>query len=182
MEEQRWRKWETVGLFAVLIAGNLLHFVYSWSGDSPAVAALAAVNESTWEHMKLLITPWIIWSLVSLLFQRGSDRPVAAARMLGLLAGMAAIPTLYYTCRGITGQNEALVNVLLFQAAVLLAFWVSCYVQKHRLLQGRRWQGLGVAVLLGVWLVTVLWTYHPPALPLFMDPLTGRAGIPRSKP
>ncbi|MBO4854101.1 MAG: hypothetical protein J5482_03005 [Oscillospiraceae bacterium] len=178
MEDTRWRTWETAGLYAVLIAGNLMHFVYGWSGGNPVIAALAAVNESTWEHMKLLITPWIIWSLVSLLFQRGSDRPVAAARALGLLTGMTAIPVLYYTYRGATGQNATLVNVLIFQVAVLLACCVSYEVQKHCLLSGKIWQRVGVAVLLIVWFVTILWTFYPPAIPLFADPRTGLTGIP----
>ena len=64
MAEKRWRTWETVGLLVVLAAGNLLHFVYDWTGQSPIAAPLAAVNESTWEHMKLFITPWVLWSLV----------------------------------------------------------------------------------------------------------------------
>lgn len=59
MAEKRWRTWETVGLLVVLAAGNLLHFVYDWTGQSPIAAPLAAVNESTWEHMKLFITPWV---------------------------------------------------------------------------------------------------------------------------
>ena len=61
MAEKRWRTWETVGLLVVLAAGNLLHFVYDWTGQSPIAAPLAAVNESTWEHMKLFITPWGRW-------------------------------------------------------------------------------------------------------------------------
>ena len=64
MAEKRWRTWETVGLLVVLAAGNLLHFIYDWTGQSPIAAPLAAVNESTWEHMKLFITPWVLWSLV----------------------------------------------------------------------------------------------------------------------
>ena len=51
MADRRWRKWELAGLFLTLIFGNLLHFVYDWSGQSIAAAVFAAVNESTWEHM-----------------------------------------------------------------------------------------------------------------------------------
>lgn len=40
-------KWEWIGLVFTLIAGNLLHFVYEWSGEIPLVGAVSAVNEST---------------------------------------------------------------------------------------------------------------------------------------
>ena len=48
MSDRRWRKWELTGLFVTLIFGNLLHFVYNWSGKDRIVAAFAATNESTW--------------------------------------------------------------------------------------------------------------------------------------
>ncbi|MFQ9054171.1 MAG: DUF6512 family protein [Oscillospiraceae bacterium] len=57
MSDRKWRTWEVLGLIFVLAAGNLLHFVYEWCGESPIAGGLASVNESTWEHMKLLTTP-----------------------------------------------------------------------------------------------------------------------------
>lgn len=57
MKERHWLRWEVAGLFVVIAAGNLLHFVYEWSGESPVAAVFSGVNESTWEHMKLLAVP-----------------------------------------------------------------------------------------------------------------------------
>ena len=57
--------WE-LGAFAASAAlGTLLHFVYEWSGGSPWAAAVSAVNESTWEHMKILYTAIFAVSLCS---------------------------------------------------------------------------------------------------------------------
>ena len=61
---QKWRTWEMAGLFAALLLGNTLHFVYDWTGQARWAAYLAATNESTWEHMKLLAVPWVLFSLV----------------------------------------------------------------------------------------------------------------------
>ena len=41
----------------VMILGTLLHFTYEWSGGNLLVASFSAVNESTWEHLKLLFYP-----------------------------------------------------------------------------------------------------------------------------
>lgn len=177
MAEKRWRTWETVGLLVVLAAGNLLHFVYDWTGQSPIAAPLAAVNESTWEHMKLFITPWVLWSLVECIALRGHGA-LLPARGLGLLAGLAAIPALFYTYQGILGRGIMWVDVLIFQLAVLLAFWVSWSVQARRVLDGPLWQILGGVTLLAVWGLAIWWTYAPPQLPLFVDPTDGSRGIP----
>ncbi|HVB45893.1 MAG TPA: DUF6512 family protein [Streptosporangiaceae bacterium] len=41
----------------IVVAGTLLHFVYAWSGRTLAVGLLSPVNESVWEHTKLLVIP-----------------------------------------------------------------------------------------------------------------------------
>ena len=46
---QKWHTWETAGLFAVILLGNTLHFVYDWTGQARWAAFISAVNESTWE-------------------------------------------------------------------------------------------------------------------------------------
>ena len=87
--DRKWRTWETAGLFVVILLGNTLHFVYDWTGQARWAAYVSAVNESTWEHMKLLFVPWLLWTAAQCIGLR-SLRP-AAPRAVGLLAGMAAV-------------------------------------------------------------------------------------------
>ena len=105
-------------------------------------------------------------------------RALLPARGLGLLTGLAAIPALFYTYQGILGRGIMWVDVLVFQLAVLLAFWVSWSVQARRVLDGPVWQILGGVTLLAVWGLAIWWTYAPPQLPLFVDPTDGSRGIP----
>ena len=58
------RRWEIVGFAATGLVGTLLHFVYGWSDGSRVAAAFSAVNESTWEHMKLLFLPYFVFAVV----------------------------------------------------------------------------------------------------------------------
>ena len=167
-----------MGLLVVLAAGNLLHFVYDWTGQSPIAAPLAAVNESTWEHMKLLVIPWVVWSLAEAVVLRDSRRPMLLARAIGLLAGVVLIPTVYYTYTGALGVSSMIVDVLLFQAAVLLGAWVSWRIMAGGKGSGLLWSVLGLLLLLGVWALFVWWTYDPPVLPIFIDPTNGTTGLP----
>lgn len=178
MADRKWRKWELAGLFVTLILGNLLHFVFDWSGENRIVAAFAAVNESTWEHMKLLVIPWVVWSLVEAVVLRDSRRPVLLARAMGLLAGVLLIPTVYYTYTGALGVSSMIVDVLLFQVAVLLGAWVSWQIMAGGKVTGLLWSVLGLLILLGVWALFVWWTYDPPVLPIFTDPANGTVGLP----
>ena len=59
MENGCW-KWWIGGFLFTSAAGTALHFAYEWSGENVVVGAVAAVNESTWEHMKLLFIPLLL--------------------------------------------------------------------------------------------------------------------------
>lgn len=179
MSDRKWRTWEVMGLFTTLVLGNLLHFVYDWTGQNTVAAAFAAVNESTWEHMKLLAVPWIVWSLIEWLALRGQGGNVLSARAAGLLAGLVLIPAAFYTYQGVLGQNIDWVNILIFQTAVLLAFTVSWVMRSKECLSDKRWQAMGLVILLLVWALFVWWTYRTPQLAVFTDPMTGRAGLPQ---
>jgi hypothetical protein len=47
--------WQLAGFAATSLGGTLLHFLYEWLGEAVWIAPLSGVNESTWEHMKLLL-------------------------------------------------------------------------------------------------------------------------------
>ena len=79
---------------------------------------------------------------------------------------------------GVIGFHAAVVDVLIFQAAVLLAFWVSTALQKRGTLTAPVWQAAGVLVLAAVSAAFVVWTASPPELPVFIDPTNGTRGIP----
>lgn len=127
-KERERRTLETAGMLFTLLFGNLLHFVYDWTGQAGWAAYLSAVNESTWEHMKLLAVPWLVWTIVTIAVNRCAAS--ALPRAIGLLVGLAAIPALFYTYTGILGKSVGVVNILIFQAAVLLAYFVSASLQR----------------------------------------------------
>lgn len=161
-------------MLLTLLLGNLLHFVYDWTGQASWAAYISAVNESTWEHMKLLAVPWILWTAVTILIERRAD--CAAPRAVGLLTGLILIPALFYTYTGICGKSVDVVNVLIFQAAVLAAWLVSRSLQRRGSLSAPLWQGLGILVQLAVAAAFAVWTVNPPDLPLFVDPTNGSRG------
>ena len=62
--------WQAAGFAAVTFAGTFLHFLYDWTGRNILVSPFSGVNESTWEHMKLLFWPLFLFGLVQRLFSK----------------------------------------------------------------------------------------------------------------
>lgn len=170
--------WELAGFLFVSAAGALLHFVYEWSGGNTLAAAFSAVNESTWEHMKLLFFPMFLFSVVQVIAMGRQYPNFLAVRALSTLTGLVLIPVLFYTYTGVLGRDIMWVDVAIFFLAALAAFALD-----WRLLRRGRWnsgwqQVLGLLVLWGLAFLFVYLTFHPPLPALWRDPVTGGYGIP----
>ena len=57
------KTWQIITVIVCIILGILLHFTYELSGENMIVGLFSAVNESTWEHIKICMTPTFLWSL-----------------------------------------------------------------------------------------------------------------------
>ena len=170
--------WELGGFLFTGALGTLLHFVYEWSGGSLPAACVSAVNESTWEHMKLLFVPMFLYSVAQIGLLGRNYPNLLAVRALGVLTGLALIPVLFYTYTGILGRNINWVDISIFFLADLAAFSLDFALLRRGKLSGRWMQILGLAVLWGLAFCFVWCTFRPPHLPLWRDPVSGIYGIP----
>ena len=175
---KRLNGWSLAGFLAVSALGTLAHFCYEWSGEKLLVGAFCAVNESTWEHMKLLFFPALLFTMVQLAAARERDGALPAARAVGVTAGLALIPTLYYTYTGVWGRHAMWADIAIFYLAAALTFWLDTRLRRRQRLW-KTWQQ--AAGLIWLWVLAFLfvwWTFRPPHIGIFLDPVTGNYGTP----
>ena len=55
--------YQVVGLTFTAFFGTILHFLYEWT-NLILIAPISAVNESTWEHMKLVFIPSFVFAII----------------------------------------------------------------------------------------------------------------------
>nr|WP_326185469.1 DUF6512 family protein [uncultured Oscillibacter sp.] len=170
--------WELWGFLFTGAAGALLHFVYEWSGGSVLTAAFSAVNESTWEHMKLLFFPMFLLSVVQVCALGKTYPNLLAARAVSTLAGLALIPVLFYTYTGVLGFHVMWADVAVFFLADLGAFALDFRLLRRGRFSQPWQQVLGLVALWALAFWFVWCTFRPCALALWRDPVTGRFGIP----
>ena len=170
-------RWQLGGFLFVCAAGTALHFLYQWSGESVAAAPFAAVNESVWEHMKLLFWPMLLWAGAERAVLGGYSRGFWPAKALGTLLGLALIPALYYTYTGALGVSVMWVDIAIFFVAAAAAFLAETRMlaRDWRCRGGARASALVLLLLLSA--AFVLCTVVPPRVPLFRDPVTGFYGL-----
>ena len=166
-----------VGAVLVCVLGSLLHFVYAWTGEWWAAAIFGAVNESTWEHLKIAFWPGLLWAFLrSFFFQRPAST-FWSAHGYGLLTVSILIVSLFYGYTLILGRNFLAADISIFFVSVYLGQTVSvASVPFLGRMPAIRWIGVGLLVI--QILAFSCFTFWPPHAPLFEDPRNGRFGIP----
>ncbi len=167
--------WQAIGFLFVSAGGALLHFVYEWCGESTVVGLFSAVNESTWEHMKLFYFPWLIFAVFQAVLFKGKYDGFWCVKLCGLLLGLLTIPVLYYTYKGVFGVSVDWFNIAIFFIATAVAFWFECWLMRSDCkCRVSDKIALSMIVLLGVAFLVL--TFSPPHIPLFQDPVTKSYG------
>lgn len=154
-------------IFFTMISGSLNHFLYEFSEQNPVTALIAPVNESVWEHMKLLFFPVLLFSLIEYGFRRPAPAAFFGSRFAGVWTGMLSIILLYYGYSGILGKSYVVIDILLFFAGVIITYSTSLKLR-------RRFQSQEPLSIFLLWAFTVLlfffFTCFPPEFPLFLSP------------
>ena len=172
--------WELGGCLWTAAAGTALHFFYDWAGRPAWAAAFSAVNESVWEHMKLLFVPVFLFTLIQL-WAMGRRYPnLPAVRAVTALAGTLLIPTLYYTYTGALGTHVLWADILIFLLTDGVLFCLDCRLLRRGMCSAGWQQVAGLAALWGLVFLFVWCTFRPPLFPLWRDMTTGRYGRPFS--
>ena len=175
--KQRSILWQAAGFALVTFGGTLLHFLYDWTGGNILVSPFSGVNESTWEHMKLLFWPLFLFALVQRPFFWDQEN-YWCVKLAEILLGLVLIPVLFYTYHGVFGKSPDWINIAIFYISAALVFLFEWWVIKRDWLPCKRAR-LAIVVICLTGVLFVIYTFAPPQIPLFRDPLTGAYGIVR---
>ncbi|MBP3478366.1 MAG: hypothetical protein J6K03_02635 [Oscillospiraceae bacterium] len=173
--KQRSILWQAAGFALVTFGGTILHFLYDWAGGSILVSPFSGVNESTWEHMKLLFWPLFLFALAQRPFFRGQNN-YWCVKLAEILLGLALIPVLFYTYNGVFGKSPDWINIAIFYISAALVFLFEWWMFKKDFLPCK-YPRLALSAICLIGVLFVVFTFTPPQIPLFQDPLTGTYGV-----
>ena len=172
-------KWILLGIPCLFVIGVIFHYLYDLCGKFPIVGLIAPVNESVWEHIKLVVWPiigwWIIYYLETRNKQTIDKNKWFTAALVSLVTAIITIPLLFYFYTGAFGIEDCLIiNILILLLAVLFGQLMGLHVYRHS-------KGISandvIIILVGIIALFMLLTLCPPEFPIFLDSLAGGYGI-----
>ncbi len=174
--------WLLIGIPVLFAASYPLHFLFEWTGKPAVVGLIAPVNESPWEHLKLIFWPMLAWCSIGYAIygqKRGRQRakfPVSLAA--AELTAMVIVLAIYYICIGAFAAQSLTINIVSVILGLVAAMVLARHIYK-RSSPGSVLSLICIAVLILLAAAFVYFTFQPPHLPLFQDPPTGGYGIVR---
>ena len=167
--------YQLLGFGVTALFGTILHFLYDWLGEAVWIAPFSGVNESTWEHMKLLFWPTFIFAIIqSFFFKDRSD--FWCVKLRGISLGISLIPILFYTYNGAIGKSPDWLNISIFfiSGAILFIYETRLFKSESLLCPSK---AIPFTILCIYALLFIVFTFVQPKLSIFLDPITNTYGI-----
>ena len=166
--------WQLIGFLFTGALGTVLHFLFDWTDKSLIFSLFSAVNESIWEHMKLIFYPMILFAILEYRTWGKENPAFWCIKLLGILLSLTLIPVIYYTYTGILGASADWFNITIFFIAAAAGFYWETKLFQNGICPIPAAAAISVLSLIG--LAFTILTFLPPHIPFFQDPLTGTYG------
>jgi hypothetical protein len=174
---KKFAKAEWIGFIVASILAPLFHFTFEASGGNTFVGLFSAVNESVWEHTKILYFPFLFYTIAEYFIIKPNAKRFWASKAVAMAFIPVVMIVFFYTYTGMFGAESLAVDIASTFVWLFFAFLISykLYRSDYDLEKHFGWF---VFLLIAVFAVEILFTLYPPRIPLFMDSITGGYGFP----
>jgi hypothetical protein len=162
-------------LFTVIL-GSLLHFTFDFFHQVKIVGLFSAVNESSWEHLKLAVMPMALIALWWAINRKRKPNNLWLSRVVAMYLAPIFILLIFYDYTAILGTNYLPLDIGTFVVAVVIAELIAKWITKKPEFS-RHWNVVFQVLIILIVALFMIFTFYPPHNILFLDPVTGSYGI-----
>ncbi len=162
---------KNISAFLIIsILGTISHFVYALTGENRIIGLIFPVNESVWEHLKLIYFPSLLYFAIEYFFIGKEIKNYTVASIKGIFCGMLSVVVLFYTLNGILGKNIDFLNILIF----FIAVFTELKKRNQIILCDKEYSKTAKLLYYSAFIVTgllfMLWSFQQPNLNIFVSP------------
>ena len=166
MNYKKIRNYQIFSIFFTFLLGTILHFTFEWSRNNQVISIFSSINESVWEHLKLLFFPMLLTTIIGLLYFRINIPNYICSKSIGIFVAMAFTVIFFYTYTGILGINIALIDISSFFIATILGEITSYILIINKYTCSNF---LAIVFLFLMCICFIVFTFNPPKIGLFKD-------------
>lgn len=174
------KKIKIIGVFIIFGLSFLSHFMYEWIPNT-VFSIIFPVNESIWEHMKLIVTPVLIFSIFEYIIYNRKYimyNNFILSYSISMILGIIIYLIIYLPIDLIFGHSAIFAISLLFIVFIIVEF-ISYYIMNYKEIKYSNI--IGIILIVMIYIIFGYLTYNPIESNLFYDKQKKIYGIPKEK-
>ena len=171
------KKIKIIGVIVIFAFTVLYHFLYELL-PNPVFAIFFPVNESIWEHMKLLYSGLLSWGIIEYFILKKKQIPYknyVSTLFITMITSIIIYLIMYLPLYNVFGENMIISITLLIIVIIIeqiLSYYLLNYSKENKTLN----KVSILLIVLGYVTLTSL-TYNPPRNYIFYDTVENKYGI-----
>ena len=158
-----------INSFIIFIISSICHFIYNIFPNT-FFSIFFPVNESIWEHLKLLFTSSIIFSIIN--YKRINN--IFSITLIRSVLLIIILLILFLPVYYLFGENIIFTLIILFITILITEFIIS-KISNKKLIKSLNF--ISIFLIIISYFIFGYLTYNPPKLDLFRDPTNNSYGL-----
>ena len=166
-----------INTIAIFLSMFLFSFIYNWFPNF-LTASLFPVNESLFEHLKLMYTSFVLISLLTLLvlkFKKIKVNNYFLATIISVIVNIVLFFLIYLPIYNRPGEGLVYTMIIYLITLIISEYIFYLIINKHHL---ETINSISIIVLPIIWCLLVYFTFNPVHTDFFFDPISETYGIP----
>lgn len=171
------KKIKVVGVVVIFALTVLYHFLYEWF-PNPVFSVLFPVNESIWEHMKLLYSGILTWGIVEYFILKRKNIKFTnyfSSLFLTMITSIIVYLILYLPLYSLFKENMFISIGLLIIVIILMEIFNYYLIIRKE--ENRFLDKVSIILIILGYVVFLSLTYDPPRNYIFYDTTENKYGI-----
>lgn len=168
------KKRALLGTVVILALSFLFHSVYE-KFPNIVTSFLFPVNESIWEHNKIVFLSFLVWAICENTFSKSGKSIFflnLASLIICILLLDKSFSIIYFLI--LKKKHNLMITLIIYAVSILLSFLIG---KKFLIEKNRKVENIALVGYLAIFLILSVLTYYPPELPIFYDYTSNFYGI-----
>lgn len=165
-----------ITMIFIFLIGFIIHNLYEWCPNIVTLI-LSPVNESVFEHMKMIYTSYIIWIIVKYFILKKyniKENNFLLKELLTFLFNITLFLTIYWPIYSKFGENM-LVTLTIYLISIIISQVLNYFIEFKK--DSNVLNIISLLVIFLIYAFTTYLTYNPPICKFFLDPTNNSYGL-----
>lgn len=162
------KKWKIISIIGIFLLSFIIHNIYEWFPNT-LTSLFAPVNESIWEHNKMIFSAYLIWMFIEKRKYRHSLNNICFNSFISFLFCTLFVlfvfsPIYFYILK--TNDN-VFITLTIYLIAIILSQIISYVIYEKHL--HPNFKKISTILWIFIFTLNAYLTYQPIKEPLFFD-------------